>query len=163
MKPGRVLLTQTQIRQRIQQLGKSLSRHYRGKKPLFLGIMNGALFFLADLLHAVDLDQVEISCVRLASYAGTKSTGTLHGLDTLGKSMAGRHVLIVDDILDTGHTLSQLSAHVKKLGAADVKICVLLERNAPMNFPSARTGSVSRSATSSSSVMASTTMVVIAI
>ena len=89
--------------------------------------MNGALFFLGDLLRAVDLD-TEISCVRLASYAGTQSTGKLRGIDALGKSMAGRHVLVVDDILDTGRTLSALAARLKKLGAADVKICVLLEK-----------------------------------
>jgi hypoxanthine phosphoribosyltransferase len=131
MKPGRILLTQTQIRARVRQLGKSIARHYQGKHPLFLGVMNGALFFLADLLRAVDLDHVEISCVRLASYEGTQSTGNLRGLgdlEALGKSVAGRHVLVVDDILDTGRTLSALAARLKKLGASDVKICVLLEK-----------------------------------
>jgi len=131
MKPGRTLLTQAQICTRVRQLGKSITHHYRGKRPLFLGVMNGALFFLADLLRAVDLDHVEISCVRLASYAGTQSTGSLRGmveLEALGKSAAGRHVLIVDDILDTGRTLSALAARLKKLGAADVKICVLLKK-----------------------------------
>jgi hypoxanthine phosphoribosyltransferase len=141
MIPGRILLTQAQIRARVRQLGKSITRHYRrqspggqslpGQGPVFLGVMNGALFFLGDLLRAVDLDHVEISCVRLASYEGTESTGKLRGLgglDALGKSMADRHVLIVDDILDTGRTLSALAARLKKLGAADVKICVLLEK-----------------------------------
>jgi len=127
MTPGRVLLTQAQIRARVRQLGRSITHHYRGQRPIFLGVMNGALFFLGDLLRAVDLD-TEISCVRLASYAGTQSTGKLRGIDALGKSMAGRHVLVVDDILDTGRTLSALAARLKKLGAADVKICVLLEK-----------------------------------
>jgi hypoxanthine phosphoribosyltransferase len=128
MPPGRTLLTQAQIRARVRQLGRSISRHYVGERPIFLGVMNGALFFLGDLLRAVDLDHVEISCIRLASYAGTQSTGKLRGLDALGKSMAGRHILIVDDILDTGRTLSALSTRLKKLGAAEVKICVLLEK-----------------------------------
>jgi len=131
MKPGRVLLTQAQIHARVRQLGQGVSRHYRGQppgqRPIFLGVMNGALFFLADLLHAVDLD-TEISCVRLASYQGTQSTGRIRGLGVLGKSIAGRHVLIVDDILDTGRTLSALARRLKKLGASDVKICVLLEK-----------------------------------
>lgn len=127
MKPGRVLLSQAQIRARVRQLGRDITRHYKGKRPLFLGVMNGALFFLADLLRAVDLE-TEISCVRLASYAGTTSTGSIRGLEVLEKSVAGRHVLIVDDILDTGRTLSALAARLKKLGAADVKICVLLEK-----------------------------------
>jgi len=128
MTPGRILLTQEQIRARVRELGGSITRHYRGRRPIFLGVMNGALFFLADLLRAVDLDDTEISCVGLASYAGTKSTGKLRGLDALGKSFRGRHVLIVDDIFDTGRTLSALAARLKKLGAAEVKICVLLEK-----------------------------------
>ncbi len=135
MTPGRVLLTQTQIRARVQQLGKSLTRHYRGKRPIFLGVMNGALFFLADLVRAIDLDETEISCVRLASYAGTNSTGKILGLDALDDSIAGRHVLIVDDILDTGRTLSALVARLKKLGAADVKICVLLQKRGKQEVP----------------------------
>jgi len=133
--PGPTLLTQAQIRTRVGQLGQSISRHYQGKDPIFLGVMNGALFFLGDLLRAVDVDHVEISCIRLASYAGTQTTGKLRGLDALGKSMAGRHVLIVDDIFDTGHTLSALSARLKKLGAADVKICVLLEKKRRHEIP----------------------------
>jgi hypoxanthine phosphoribosyltransferase len=135
MKPGRTLLTQARIRARVRQFGKGISRHYRGKRPLFLGVMNGALFFLGDLLRAVELDHVEISCVRLASYAGMSSTGKLRGLGALGKSVAGRHVLIVDDILDTGRTLSALVARLKKLGAVDVKICVLLEKRRRHEIP----------------------------
>jgi len=142
MKPGRILLTQAQIRARVRQLGRSITRHYRRRgaadqRLLFLGVMNGALFFLADLLRAVDLD-TEISCLRLASYAGAQSTGQLHGLSglgALGKSLAGRHVLVVDDILDTGRTLSALTARLKTLGAADVKICVLLEKRRRHEVP----------------------------
>jgi len=135
MNPGRTLLTQTQIRARVRQLGKSLTRHYRGKEPVFLGIMNGALFFLTDLVRSVDLDDIEISTLRLASYAGTKSTGKLAGLDALADALAGRHVLVVDDILETGRTLSALVPRLKKLGAADVKICVLLEKRGKLEVP----------------------------
>ena len=134
MKPGRVLLTQSQIRTRVRELGRDISRHYQGRNPVFLGVMNGALFLLADLLRHVDLE-TEISCIRLASYAGTKSTGKLRGLDELGKSFRGRHVLIVDDILDTGRTLSALAARLNKLGAASVKICVLLEKKRRHEVP----------------------------
>lgn len=140
MSPGRTLLSQAKIRARVRQLGAGITRHYRkrlppGQRLCFLGVMNGALFFLADLLRAVDLDDTEISSIRLASYAGAQSTGHLRGLDALEKSFAGRHVLIVDDILDTGRTLSALVARLKKLGAADVKICVLLEKRRPREIP----------------------------
>ncbi len=97
--------------------------------------MNGGLFFLADLLRAINLDEGEISCVRLASYKGTKSTGVLRGLDGLDGSFKGRHVVIVDDILDTGRTLSGLTARLKKLGAVDVKVCVLLEKRRRHEIP----------------------------
>jgi hypoxanthine phosphoribosyltransferase len=135
MTPGRILLTQAQIHAGVRQLGRSISRHYAGERPVFLGVMNGALFFLADLLRAVDLDHVEISCVRLASYTGKKSSGKLRGLHTLGNSFRNRSVLIVDDILDTGRTLSALASRLNKLGAADVKICVLLEKKRRHEIP----------------------------
>ena len=134
MIPGRLLISQTQIQSRVRQLGRTLTKHYAGERPLFLGVMNGALFFLADLLRAVDLDS-EISCLRLASYAGTESTGKLRGLEAMGDSFKDRHVIIVDDILDTGRTLFALGARLKKLGAADVKICVLLEKKRRHEIP----------------------------
>jgi hypoxanthine phosphoribosyltransferase len=127
LQPGRVLLTQAQIQARVRQLGRAITRHYAGQCPLFLGIMNGALLFLADLLRAVDLDS-EVTCVRLASYRGTQSTGRLRGLEAMGDSFKGRHVVIVDDIYDTGATLLGAIARLRQLGAADVKVCVLLQK-----------------------------------
>jgi hypoxanthine phosphoribosyltransferase len=133
---GRVLLSQAQIAARVDELGGEITRHYAGRRPVFLGVMNGALFFLADLVRAVALD-IEISCVRLASYAGTESTGQVRGLDDadLGAAVRGRDVLIVDDILDTGRTLSALAAKLQALGAAEVKICVLLEKMRAHEIP----------------------------
>jgi len=127
MTPGRLLISQAQIQARVRQLGRTLTKHYAGERPLFLGIMNGALFFLADLLRAVELDS-EITCVRLASYSGTESTRKLRGLEAMGDSFKHRHVIIVDDIFDTGRTLAGVIQRLRKLGAADVKICVLLEK-----------------------------------
>jgi hypoxanthine phosphoribosyltransferase len=131
---GRLLLSQTVIRARVRVLGKQITKHYRGQRPLFLGIMNGALFFLADILRAVDLD-TEISCIRLASYAGMQSTGKLRGLEAMGDSFRDRQVLIVDDILDTGHTLAAIIARLEELGAADVKVCVLLHKMRQQQLP----------------------------
>jgi hypoxanthine phosphoribosyltransferase len=131
---SRILISESRIAARVRGLGRAVTRHYRGRRPVFLGVMNGALFLLADLVRAVDLD-IEISCVRLASYAGTKSTGRVRGLGALRGSVRGREVLIVDDILDTGRTLSALAAKLKSLGAADVKICVLLEKRRRHEIP----------------------------
>ncbi len=131
MQPGRVLLTEKAIAARVERLGRAIARYYRGQRPLVLGVMNGALFFLVDLLRASEMDG-DVSCVRLASYAGTKSTGKLRGLGVLKVSeIRGRTVLVVDDIFDTGLTLAALTAHLRKLGAAEVRTCVLLEKRRP--------------------------------
>jgi hypoxanthine phosphoribosyltransferase len=127
LSPGRVLISQAEIRARVRQLGREITRQYSGERPLLLGVMNGALLFMADLLRAVDLD-CEVSCVRLASYQGAESTGKLRGLEALGDSFHGRKVLIVDDILDTGTTLAGIVARLRELGAAEVRVCVLLQK-----------------------------------
>jgi hypoxanthine phosphoribosyltransferase len=131
---GRILIRAGQIQARVGELGAEINAHYRGRRPLFIGVMNGALFFLADLLRAVDLDP-EVSCLRLASYAGRESTGDLRGLEALDQAVAGRDILVVDDILDTGQTLTKLVARLRELGAAEVKICVLLEKERARELP----------------------------
>jgi hypoxanthine phosphoribosyltransferase len=125
--PGRLLISQARIQKRVRQLGRILTKRYRGQRPLFLGVMNGALCFLADLLREVEVDS-EVTCIRLASYEGQRSTGQLRGLDAMGDSFKGRHVIVVDDIFDTGLTLTSIIRRLKELGAADVKICVLLHK-----------------------------------
>jgi len=125
--PRQVLISDTRIAARVLALGASITKHYAGRRPVFLGVMNGALFLLTDLVRAVDLD-TEISCVRLNSYAGTTSTGRVGGLEGLQDSVTGREVLIVDDIFDTGRTLASLVERVLEMGAKDVKVCVLLEK-----------------------------------
>lgn len=122
-----VLISEERIAARVQALGEELTSHYRGRRPVFMGVMNGALFFLTDLIRAVDLE-TEISCVRLASYAGTTSTGRVTGLEGLQDSVKDREVLIIDDIFDTGATLAALVDKLKRMGAADVRVCVLLEK-----------------------------------
>ena len=131
---GHILISETQISTRVRELGGEITDFYSGERPLLLGVMNGALFFLTDLLRALNLD-TEISCVRLASYTGVQSTGKLRGLDSLDESFAGRKVLIVDDILDTGHTLAELVARLRELGTDDVRICVLLQKDRHRTLP----------------------------
>jgi hypoxanthine phosphoribosyltransferase len=124
---GKVVVSEQQLAARVTALGRALARYYRGDRPVFLGVMNGALCFLADLVRATPLD-LEVTTVRLASYRGAVSTGHVRGLGALQGSVRGRRVLIVDDILDTGRTLAALSARLRELGAAEVRSCVLLEK-----------------------------------
>ena len=131
MHPGPILLSEAEIQARVGQLGREIAEHYQGKNPVLLGIMNGALFFFADLLRAAALDEGEVATITLASYVGTASTGHVRGLETLDAlkvEVAGRDVLIIDDILDTGRTLSALRTQLEGLGAKEVRICVLLEK-----------------------------------
>lgn len=132
----RVLLSHDQIAARVKEMAAELSRHYADRRPVFLGVMNGALFFLADLVRAMSSD-VEICCVRLASYAGSQSTGLVRGLDDadLRAAVEGREVLIIDDILDTGRTLHALVAKLHEHNVASVKICVLLEKRSAREIP----------------------------
>jgi hypoxanthine phosphoribosyltransferase len=131
---SRILISEALIQARVRELAAEITHFYSGDRPVLLGIMNGALLFLADLLRAVDLD-TEISCVRLASYAGTQSTGIVRGLDSLAESFAGRKVLIIDDVLDTGRTLAELIARLRELGAEDVRSCVLLQKDRHRTLP----------------------------
>ena len=131
---SRILLSEAKIQARVRELGEDITAHYLGRQPLFLGVMNGALFFLADLLRAVELP-TEMTTIRLASYSGTLSTGRILGLDELDQPVAGKSVLIVDDILDTGLTLAELAGRLRDLGAADVRVCVLLSKQRPRSRP----------------------------
>ncbi len=128
--PGKTLISTPQIRKRVKILAREITRHYRGKPLTVVGLMNGSLFFLVDLLRELPVE-TRIECWRLKSYQGTRSTGKIQGLDSCGDDYSGRHVLIVDDILDTGLTLHEVTKKIRGLNAADVRICVLLDKQVP--------------------------------
>ena len=101
--------------------------------PLFVGVLNGSFMFMSDLIKKIEFNN-ELSFVKLASYEGTCSTGCVKNLIGLNNSIEGRHVIIVEDIVDSGFTLSYLSRVLSNRGAASVRICTLLdkpERRAP--------------------------------
>ena len=120
-------LTTDQVQEVIKRLAAELSRDYDGKKPLFIPVLNGAFMFAADLFKHLSIE-AEISFIKLASYKGTKSTGrvlTAIGLDT---DIYQRHVVIVEDIVDTGKTLSEFLPQLKHQHPASIKICALLHK-----------------------------------
>ena len=125
----RILFSEEQLAERIAQLGRQISAEYRGKTPLFVGILRGCVLFFADLIKQISVDcTVDFMC--LSSYTGTESTGQVRTMLDLRESIKGRHVVIVEDIVDTGLTLDYLMNHLKLRGAASIEICCLLDKPA---------------------------------
>ena len=125
---GDILLSQEQIAAGVQQLGSRLSADYAGKAPIFVGVLKGAFVFMADLVRAVDLD-VEVDFMALSSYGrSTETSGVVRIVMDLTESVIGRHVVLVEDIVDTGLTLKYLEDHLAAAGAASVEFCALLVR-----------------------------------
>lgn len=120
-------LSEEAIQQRVKEIATQINQDYDGKKPLFIGILNGAFMFASDLFKNIHID-AEISFIKLASYKGTKSTGqvlTAIGLDT---DIKDRHVIIVEDIIDTGKTLHEFLPQIHNQQPASLKIAVLLHK-----------------------------------
>lgn len=113
------------IQDRIKELGKTITEETRGKRPLFLVVLNGAFPFASDLFRAVETD-AEITFVRLKSYEGTSTTGNVRKLMGLTEDLKGRDVIVVEDIVDTGHTIARLLDELRALEPASLKVATLL-------------------------------------
>lgn len=125
----RILISEEQLAARVAELGRQISADYRGKQPLFVGILRGCVLFYSDLIKNVSVDcTLDFMC--LSSYSGTSSTGHVRTMLDLRESIQGRHVIIVEDIVDTGLTLDYLRNHLKDRGAASIEICCLLDKPA---------------------------------
>ena len=125
-----VLIPEDLLQARVVQLGKEITRDYAPNSLLLVGILKGAAVFLADLLRAIDLT-TDYDFVAISSYGeGTESSGRVRILGELNTNVEGRHVLIVEDIVDTGWTLrmSSLIEEIMEQGAASVKVCALLDK-----------------------------------
>ncbi len=123
-----VLLAHSEIKHRVENLGKRITMDYDGKPLLLVGILKGSFIFMADLIRSIDLP-VAIDFMAMSSYgAATKSSGVVRILKDLEQSVDGRHVMVVEDIVDTGLTLNYIFGHMRSRGAASVKICSLLDK-----------------------------------
>lgn len=123
-----ILFTQEQVAARVREMAAQISRDYAGKTPLVVGILRGSFIFMADLVRAMDIPLTLDFMVASSYGAGTVSSGKVKiGLD-LQEDIAGRDVLLVEDILDTGNTLSKLVAELKGRQPASLKLCVLLDK-----------------------------------
>jgi len=127
-------LEKEQIDEKIQGIADAMNRDYADQRPLFIAILNGAFMFASDLFKKITIE-AEISFIKLASYKGTKSSGqviTAIGLDT---DLHGRHVVIVEDIVDTGKTLSEFLPQLEHQQPASLKIAALLHKPEATVYP----------------------------
>lgn len=113
------------IKARINEIARDVERDCKGTNPLFICVLNGAFPFAADLFRAVDMD-AEITFIRLKSYEGTGSTGTVKEVIGLQEDIQGRTVVVVEDIVDTGRTIKRLLNDLKSKNPAQVKVATLL-------------------------------------
>ncbi len=123
----KVLLTAEQIQARIEEMGAEISRDYEGKDPVVLGVLKGVVVFYADMIRKITVPcQMDFMC--LSSYQGTKSTGNMIVKQDMSVDVSGRHVLILEDIYDTGGSLNYTYHHLLSKNPASVKICTLLDK-----------------------------------
>jgi hypoxanthine phosphoribosyltransferase len=127
-------ITAETIGEKIAELGKQLTNDYEGKKPLFIAILNGSFMFASDLFKQVKTD-CELCFIKLASYKGTKSTGQVITSIGLDISLKDRHVIIIEDIVDTGKTLSEFLPQLDNQQPSSLKIAALLYKPEALAHP----------------------------
>lgn len=132
---GKILITEEQIKAKIAELGKIISNDYRDKNLLMVGILKGSVVFMTDLMRALDIN-CKIDFMAVSSYgSGTKSTGNVNILMDLRKDVAGYDVLIAEDILDSGVTLSKVKELILSRKPASLKICTFLDKPSRRKVP----------------------------
>jgi len=127
-------MTEVTVLERIAQMATQIDQDYKGKKPLFIAILNGSFMFASDLFKYISIE-AEICFIKLASYKGTKSSGqviTAIGLDT---DIVGRHVVILEDIIDTGKTMSEFLPQLHHQQPLSLKIAALLHKPEATEYP----------------------------
>jgi hypoxanthine phosphoribosyltransferase len=119
-----VSMPEAQIKERVKELAQQISKDMEGKTPLFLAVLNGAFIFAADLMREMTIP-CEISFVKLASYQGTTSTGKIKEVLGINENLAGRTVIILEDIVETGLTIKQMIESLGTRNPASVHVCTL--------------------------------------
>ena len=123
----KTLLTREEVEKRIKELAKEIEKDYCGKDLLVIGLLKGSIMFMSDLIKEMDLP-VMIDFMSVSSYSGTTSTGVINVLKDTDISVKDKDVLIVEDIIDTGLTLSHVQKLLEDRGAKSLKICTLLDK-----------------------------------
>ena len=127
-------LKEAAIQEKITKLADQLNQDYAGKRPLFLSVLNGSFLFTADLFKQITIE-AEVSFIKLASYKGTSSTGNVITAIGLDINVKDRHIIILEDIIDTGKTLHHYLPQLESMQPASVKIAVLLNKKEALIYP----------------------------
>lgn len=130
----RPLLTADQIRTRVAELGRRISLDHAGKELLVIAALKGAFMFFSDLIRSLDIP-VRVDFLGASSYCGTETTGEVQIYQNLTEQITGRHVLLVDDIIDTGVTLDKVRSELLSQQPASLKICTLLDKPSRRRVP----------------------------
>ncbi len=132
-----VFLSSEALQKRVREIGQAISRDYRGKAPVLVGALKGVIFFMADLLRAITIP-VEVDFIAISSYSSeARDRGVVRVTKDLDLPITGRHVLFVEDVVDTGLTLNYLVNNLRARQPASLEVCVLFNKNTHrlMNMP----------------------------
>ena len=132
-RPFKPYIDEVQIRERVAELGRQIDKDYEGKNPLFIAILNGSFVFAADLFRHITIE-AEISFIKLASYKGTSSTGNVITAIGMDENIHDRHVIILEDIIDTGKTLSSFLPEIEQRNPASLKIATFLSKPEALQY-----------------------------
>ena len=124
-----VLISEEELQAKVREMGQKISEDFRGKNPLFVGVLKGCFIFMSDLLRNVDI-HCTMDFMAVSSYQGTSSTGAVKINKDLNQDIEGRHIIIVEDILDSGVTLSYLKKYLEVRKPASISIATLLDKPA---------------------------------
>ena len=127
--PGKILLSEQQIENRIKELGQQITNDYQKKAPLLVGVLKGAFIYMADLARAISLP-IEFDFMAVSSYGNaTKTSGVVRIVKDLDIDLSGRDVIVVEDIIDSGLTLNYLRKNLESRGPTSLEVCALLVRS----------------------------------
>jgi len=125
----RVLISEEELKAKVAEIGKQISEDFAGKDPIFVGVLKGCFIFMADLMRYVTIN-CSMDFMAVSSYSGTNSTGAVKITKDLGEDIGGRHIIIVEDILDSGVTLNYLKNYLEVRKPASISIATLMDKPA---------------------------------
>lgn len=130
----RIFFTEVEIREKVQELGAKISKDFEGKNPLFVGVLKGCFVFMADLMRYVTIP-CSVDFMAVSSYKGTSTTGAVEIQKDLGQNIEGRHIIMVEDILDSGITLNYLQSYLSTRNPASLTIATLMDKPSRRKAP----------------------------